>query len=451
MTEAVDAKSKAAPLVRRSWLAQLALLLIGSQGGAALALGVLAQPLSDWQDPGMAVTALSRVAAMAGTFLALMSLLLIARLPWLEREIGQDRLVKWHRKIGPYSLYLILAHVVLVAVGYGVMTNVNAWNEFWLLVLDTPWMMPAFAGFLAMMMVGVTSYRRARNRMSYETWWLLHLYAYLGVSLSFMHQIDSGVMFLDHPSLRTWWIGFYALVFSFILGFRVVEPALKSQRHKLEVERIVPETSDTFSVVIRGRHLSQLGARGGQFFSFRFLSGGTWWESHPYSLSASPRNNRMRITVKKLGNASVALAKVKPGTKVWVEGPYGVFTADRVEGNRVVLVGGGVGITPIRAILEELPVDTDIDLIWRASTKSDLPLLNEIETMISRRGGRLHKLVGSRRHHQMRPADLKKLVPDIAQAEIYMCGPNGLIETVVDSCISLGVPEDRIHSEAFAY
>lgn len=433
------------------WPAQIALLAIGVQGGAAVALGFLAQPFTDWADPGTSITAVSRVMAMAGTFLALLSLLLIARLPWLERELGQDRLVKWHRFVGPYSLYLILGHVVLVSAGYSILGDTNTWQQFWLLVLDSPWMMPALAGFIFMMMVGVTSYKRARSRMRYDTWWLLHLYAYLGVSLAFMHQIDSGVMFADHPGLRNWWIGLYATVFGIIVFFRVVEPLRKSIRHDLKVERVVRETKDTYSVVIHGRDIAALGAQGGQFFGFRFIDGKHWWESHPYSLSAAPRNNRLRITVKRLGDASAALARVKPGTRVWVEGPYGVFTADRVETDRVVLFGGGVGITPIRAILEELPADTEIDLVWRASNSDELPLKEEIEKLMQQRQGRLHKLIGSRKRHPLAPADIRRLVPDIATAEIYLCGPDGLVDSILDSLRELGVPSERIHAEAFAY
>jgi len=160
-------------------LANIFLAVLGLQGGIAIGAGVIAQPMSDWSHPNLAITAVSRIAAMVGTFLALMCLVLIARVPWLEQEIGQDRLVKWHRLIAPYSLYLIVIHVVLVSVGYGMLDGINLWSEFWRLTLGSSWMLPALAGFVFMMMVGITSYKRARSRMQYETWWLLHLYSYL--------------------------------------------------------------------------------------------------------------------------------------------------------------------------------------------------------------------------------------------------------------------------------
>ena len=436
---------------KRSFRANLVLLAVGAQGGLALVMALGAQPLSDWSTLGGAVTALSRLTAMVGTYLCLVLLLLIARLPWLEREFGQDGLNRWHRKIAPYSLYLISAHIALVAVGIGVTRGNSAWNQFWLLVLGTPWMMPALVGFLFLAGVGVTSYKRARRRMSYETWWLIHLLSYLGVALSFFHQIDSGAMFLDHKALRGLWLLMYLQLLLTIVGGRLVTPLWRSWRHQLRVERVVRETADTISVVVKGRDLDRLSARGGQFFGWHFLVRGKWWESHPYSLSAPPRNNRMRITVRDLGDHSHWLARVQPGTRVAIEGPHGVFTADRAESKHVVLVAGGVGIAPVRALLEELSADQRVDLLWRASNADQLPLRAEIESLAAMHNASIHYLIGSRREQPLTATRLRALVPGIAAADVFLCGPAGLVEGAVASLEALGVPPERIHDETFHF
>lgn len=435
----------------RSNLANLMIALIAAEGGIAVGIGVLAQSASDWSDPGLAITAFSRVAAMAGTYLALVCLVLIARVPWLEKELGQDFLVKLHRKFAPYSLYLILLHVVLVSVGYGLLGDLNAWNQFWSLVLGTPWMMPAFFGFIFMMMVGVTSYKRARSRMKYDTWYLLHLYAYLGIALSFAHTITSGIMFVDNDVMRYWWIALYVMVVVFILSFRVIYPLVRSYRHELRVEKVVKDSAHTVSVIVKGKNIDRLKARGGQFFTWRFLDHNAAWEGHPYSLSASPTNSHLRITVKSLGDHSKSLAKLKPGTRVMVEGPYGVFTSDAIEGNSALLIAGGVGITPIRALLEELPADVDTDLIWRASNQHDLSLREEVEELAKKRGTRIHYMVGNRKQFPLSVARLERTIPHILDTEIFLCGPEGLVEEAKKSILELGVDPDRLHDEAFAY
>ena len=448
-----DAKRGPKPLLHRAraWRADLILTLIAIETGIAIGLGLEAQPWSDWATPHLLVTALSRVAAMAGTALALASILLSARIPWIERSVGQDRLIKWHRLIGPYSLYLVLAHVVFVTFGYAVADKIGVWSEWWNMVLTLDWMLPALAGFACMMMIGVTSYRRVRGKLKYETWWAIHLYAYLGVALSFMHQIVVGTMFIGHPAMKVWWTTISVGTFGLVLWFRVLVPLVSSLYHDFRVERVVIENYNTISVIMKGKHLEELGARGGQFFGFRFLTGRYWWESHPYSISASPRNDRLRITVKNLGDHSAWMRRLEPGTRVWIEGPYGVFTADQASTGRITLIAGGVGVTPVRALLEEIPRGTKIDIVWRASTEDDLMLRGEMESLAEWHGARIHYVVGSRTKAALDVRTLRGLLPNLRHSDVFMCGPGFVIDQAMESCRALGVPEDRLHHEAFAY
>ena len=85
---------------------------------------------------------------------------------------------------------------------------------------------------------------------------------------------------------------------------------------------------------ITGRHLDELRAEAGQFFRWRFLTRDHWWQSHPYSLSAPPTDRLLRITVKALGDHSHDLADLRPGTRVFAEGPYGALTSAAAPGAR---------------------------------------------------------------------------------------------------------------------
>lgn len=446
VTEAVELRKKPS-----TFKADLLLTLICLEAGIAIGLGIDAQPWSDWASPATMITALSRVTAMAGTAFALVTILLSSRIAWIENQIGQDRLIKWHRKLGPYSLWLIVLHVVLVTVGYGLMDGISVWSEFWSITLTFEWMVPALLGFFFMCMIGVTSYRRIRGKIKYETWWVIHLYSYLGIALSFMHQIKTGTMFIGNAALTNWWISLYLVTLGLVVWFRVIVPIIDNLRHGVRVERVVVENHNTISVIMKGRNIEKLAARGGQFFGWRFMTKRYWWESHPYSLSASPRNDRLRITVKFLGDHSRWMADLKPGTRVFFEGPFGVFKADQATRKHVTLIAGGVGVTPIRALLEELPQDCELTIIWRASTEQDLMLQDEVEQLAKWHNAKIQYLVGSRLHVNLDVRTLARIAPNIKHSDVFLCGPEAVVNQAVASALALGVPKSRIHDEAFAY
>ena len=309
------------------------------------------------------------------------------------------------------------------------------------------------AGFLFMMLAGITSYKKARAKMSYETWWTIHLYMYLAIALSFMHQVLNGGMFIGHPLNRAYWTGLYIFTAFSIIFWRIGIPVGRSFRHNLKVHKVVQEGPGVISIIMHGRKLHKLGAEGGQFFGWRFLSRNQMLLSHPYSMSAPPTEHYMRITVKNLGDHSRSLARLKPGVRVFMEGPYGAFTAGRATRRHVVLIGGGVGITPIRAIMEEFQSGVQMDVIFRASRAEDLVLREELDYLAARSEGtiRIHYLVGSRSYFPMDSRHLTQLVPFFANSEIYICGPSALVDAVRKAATEVGIPKSRFHDEAFAF
>jgi ferredoxin-NADP reductase len=304
-----------------------------------------------------------------------------------------------------------------------------------------------------MITAGVTSYKKARAKLSYETWWVIHTSTYAAIALSFMHQILNGPMFIGHPLNRGFWIFLYfGMVFS-IVYWRFGIPISRSLRHGLRVDRVVEEAPGIISVIMRGRNLEKLAAQGGQFFGWRFLAKGHALVSHPYSLSAAPTAHYLRITVKDLGDHSRSVADLKSGTRVFMEGPYGAFTAGRAARKHVVLIGGGVGITPVRALMEEFRGSVQLDVIARASKLEDLVLHKEMDYLAAQSEGtiRVHYLVGSRKIHPMDAKTLKALIPSFADSDIYICGPAPLVDAVRQAAEDLGVPKNRFHDEAFAF
>jgi predicted ferric reductase len=430
-----------------------AALLTGLGLGLTVAIEITALRASDIASLYSIIQTISRFAALIGTYFALLGILLVSRIPWVERGVGHDRLITWHRKLGPWSLYLIGLHVLLITVGYAGQFQERLISEFWSILTTFSWMWAALAGFIFMITAGVTSYKKARAKLSYEAWWTIHVSTYLAIALSFMHQILNGPMFISHPLNKAFWIFLYSAMVFCIVYWRIALPTYRSFRHGLKVEKIVIEGPNMVSVIMRGRDLDKLGAQGGQFFGWRFIAKGHALASHPYSLSAAPTAHYLRITVKDLGDHSRSLADLKPGTRVFMEGPYGAFTAGRASRKHVVLVGGGVGITPIRALMEEFRAGVQLDVIFRASNAEDLVLREEMDYLAAQSQGsiRVHYLVGSRKIHPMDAKSLETLVPRFADSDIYICGPAPLVEAVRTAAKELGVPKNRFHDEAFAF
>jgi predicted ferric reductase len=430
-----------------------AALIAGLGLGLTVAMQVTTMTFADISSIYAVITSFSRLCALVGTYFALLGIFLIARIPFVERGVGHDRLVTWHRKLAPYSLFLIGFHVFFIIFGFAGQDQIPLYKELWNMLTKFYWMWAALGGFILMILAGVTSYKKARAKMSYETWWIIHIYTYAAVALSFMHQVLNGSMFVGHPLNRWFWTALYVVMGASVLYWRIGLPLVRSMRHNIKVDRVVIEGPGVVSVIMRGRKLHMLAAQGGQFFSWRFLTQGHLLVAHPYSLSAAPTEHYVRITVKDLGDHSRSLALLSPGTRVFVEGPYGAFTAGRSSSPHVVLVGGGVGITPIRAIIEEFKNGVQMDVIFRASKEEDLVLREELDYLAANSDGtiRVHYLVGPRSNHPMDSRALTKLVPSFADADVYICGPTPLVESVRKAAQDVGVPKDKFHDEAFGY
>ena len=428
-------------------------VLMGLGIGLTVALQLTTMKRADFRDVYQWLDTVARVCALLGTYFALVGILFVARIPWVERGVGHDRLVTWHRKLAPYSLFLIGFHVLLVLIGYAGEEHIALYKESWKLLTQYPWMWGAFLGFVLMVQAGVTSYKKARAKLSYESWWLLHTLTYVAVAAAMMHQISNGPMFLNHPLNKLFWVLLYVAVAFSIVVWRIGIPLWKSIRHDLKVDRVIVEAPGVVSVVIRGRALHRLGAQGGQFFNWRFAQKGHFLLQHPYSLSAAPKDKFLRITVKDLGDHSRDLINLKAGTRVFMEGPYGAFTANRATRKHVVMVAGGVGITPIRAIAEEFGDSVRIDILYRVSNESELVLRKELDYLAEKSAGsiKVHYLVGSRNQHPMSANYIQKYVPYFADSDVYVCGPEGMVDAVRNAARQVGVPKNRFHDEAFAF
>jgi len=364
-----------------------------------------------------------RLTGFVGTYLMLVMILLIARMPWLERAVGQDALVRWHRRIGGWPLVLIALHVVLITLGYAQLQKVGGLHQLWTFLTTYPDVLAAAAGFCLLILAGVTSIRYARRRLQYETWWVVHLYTYLALALAFAHQIVTGGAFIGHPLTRAIWIVLWSATAGVVIACRIVIPVVRNLRFRLRVVSVHQEARGVLAGLLRAR-AQPLGRFRRQFFQWRFLAQGLWWHAHPYSLSALPQppfsgdgegpwrpQCRTRAT--------------SPWDTCAHRGTLWSIHATCTHDGEGGADRAGVGITPLRALLEDLPASVDATVVVRASKPDDIVLRHELKELVRQRDGDYHEVVGSRHKIRFDERALRKLVPDIDGRDVYIADPVG--------------------------
>ncbi|WDV49521.1 ferredoxin reductase family protein [Streptomyces coeruleorubidus] len=434
---------------RRNIVPFLAQLVIWT--GAA---GVLALWWSDTTSvigPAGWLTGAGRITGLLAGYACAVLLALMARIPLLDHSVGTDRLARWHALGGRCTISLALAHTLLIIWGYSLTSHTNVVSQTSTLVLHYPDLLKGTAGFLLFLATGVLSARAVRRKMSYETWHYLHFATYLAIFLTFGHQLSNGADFVGNRLAQAAWYTLFLGVAALVAWYRFAVPVRRGLRHRLRVTAVHPEAPGVVSVHLSGEHLDELGGEPGQFLRWRFLTRGLWWTANPYSLSVPAHPGRLRITVKAAGGHSAALARLAPGTRVWAEGPYGGFTAHRRTAPKVLLLGGGVGITPLRTLFETLP--GQVTLIYRARRAEDLALRSEIDAIAAHRHAAVHYIVDEPTGYSspLTAEGLSSLVPDLAAHDVYLCGPPGMAEAAIRALQEAGVPGRRIHHESFAF
>ncbi|MGA4544275.1 ferredoxin reductase family protein [Uniformispora flossi] len=419
-------------------------------GGGAAVLGLwwrhtpAVVGAADW------LTGAGRLFGLLAGYACAILVLLMARIPVLDHVIGTDRLARWHATAGRFTIAFIVAHAFFITWGYAETDHRGLVPEGVTIIRDYPEMLKTGLAFLLFLVTAVVSARFARRHMRYETWHLLHLATYAAIFLAFSHQLALGAEFVGNRAAQAAWYGLYGCAAGAVLWYRFLTPIRFSLRHRLRVTAVRPEAPGVVSVYLTGERLDELTAQPDQFFRWRFLAPKLWWAANPYSLSAPPDGRHLRITVKALGGHSAALARLAPGTRVLAEGPYGGLTAERARSAKSLLLAGGVGITPLRALFETLP--GDVVLVYWARTAHDLALRGELDAIAAARGARVLYSVDEPAgyHLPLTTRTLARMVPDVAERDVFLCGPPGMTDAARAAVRDAGVRSDRIHYESFA-
>jgi predicted ferric reductase len=406
------------------------------------------------------LTSLGRLTGLWAADLLLIQVLLMSRIPLLEHAFGRDRLARIHRVIGLLSFWLMITHIVMIIAGYASGNLSAVLPTSWDLITTYGGILLAVAGAACLIMVVITSIKAARRRLRYESWHLLHLYGYLGVGLALPHQLWTGQEFLQSPAATVYWWSLWTAAAAAIVVWRIYLPLWRSARHRLRVVGVVRESSDVISVYLTGRQLDRLPLQAGQFINVRFLSRPGWTRANPFSLSIAPNGHTLRITAKALGEGSARLAYVRPGTRVLFEGPYGRLSSRARTQRRVLLAGAGVGITPLRALAEGFEYAPGEAIILQRYTAEPL-FTRELNELAAAKGLQVVHLPGPRRtsssvlgpmaNGMPELIAMRRWIPDLAERDVFLCGPSAWTEGMERLALAAGVPSGRIHSENFGW
>ena len=409
--------------------------------------------------PADALTSIGIVTGLVGTDLLLVMLLLAARLPAIDRAFGHDSAMALHQSLGKPALYLLFAHAVFLIIGYALSSEVDVFAETWSMLTEMPDMLLAFIALGLLVVVVVTSLVIVRHRLPYEVWHIVHLLSYVAVLAALPHMLTAGTVLVAGSPQWYYWLALYVAVAGSVLVYRVVLPIVRSLRSRLVVAGVDREAPGVVSIRLSGRKLHHLQASAGQFFIWRFWTPGQWWQAHPFSLSAAPAHNSLRVTVRALGDGSTDLASVPVGTRVSFEGPYGLFTDRARTSPRIVLVAAGIGVAPIRALLETATfAPGQATVLLRSHSVADSYLVDEIAELCRLRGAEFRIITGTRAPgtHSWLPGDavnarisLNTLVPMLSESDVYICGPRRWTDEVVRDARSAGLPTQQIHFERF--
>jgi predicted ferric reductase len=439
--------------LRRNAAATLVAVVIVGNAAVITWLWVHAGNVTKVHSTGEILTSIARLTGLWSAYLALIQVVLLARLPALERVVGFDRLSRWHRWNGHVCIDLVIAHVFFSIWGYALMDKFGIGKEISTMIWGGiyPGMITATVGTALLVAVVATSLVIVRRSLSYEWWYVVHLMAYGGIALAWFHQIPTGnELVLDHTAAN-YWRGLYVATIVVLVVFRVLVPLYGALRYRLRVADVTPEGPGVVSLRITGRNLDRLRAQAGQFFLWRFLDGERWRSAHPFSLSAAPDGRSLRITVKALGDHTGRLGELQPGTRVLAEGPFGVFTDKARRRDKAVLIAGGIGITPVRALLETMR--GDVVVLYRAISETDVIFREELDRIAAARRATVHYVIGDHRGDGadlLSAAHLRELVPDIEERDVFLCGPSAMTAVLEHNVRGARVPRRHIHIERFA-
>lgn len=411
--------------------------------------------------------ALGRLSGLLLAACILLQFLIMSRAPFLEKTFGLDKLARVHRFVGKYLIILLISHPLFLTLAYAKFNNTGLLTQYFnfLRFEDVP---AAIFAFWILIFVICYSIVMVWQKWEFEKWYRAHLLVYLAVALAFGHQLEIGNDFAASKTFTAYWYLLYTFTFACVLIYRFGLPIMHFYKHRFQVDSLAAETPNTTSIYITGRKMDSFKFTAGQFIIVRFLDKERCWQAHPFSLSQNYNGKFLRLSVKNSGDFTSQISNLSPKIPVLIEGPYGLFTHDKLKGLKALLIAGGIGITPLRGILEDLAKNgKEAILIYAVKTTEDIALRGELENLSDKYNIKIHYILSEQGDTNLIETHtksqnitfstgfidgnaVKELVPDATEREVFLCGPPPMMKSLIKKLRELGIPKRHIYFERFS-
>jgi predicted ferric reductase len=379
-----------------------------------------------------------------------------ARANGVDAPYGLDVVLRFHKEMSFVGFAFVLAHPLLLFV-----TGAADWAL--LNVVDAPWRSRlGVASVVALALIVVTSLWRERLGLRYEVWRLLHGVLAVAVVVTALVHIELVGHYVTGPWRRALWAVMSLSVVVLLVWVRIVKPFMVLRR-PWRVERVVPRAGDASSLVLRADGHEGIRFQPGQFAWITVGRSPLRITEHPFSFSSSAEDpHRIEFTIKALGDFTSTVADIEPGTAIYLDGPYGVFTYERNEASGFVFVAGGIGITPVLSMVRTLADRGDRRPLWLVYANdewSEVAFRDELDELRQRCDLRLVHVLAAPppgwdgEQGFVDEELLARHLPEEGRdrLEYFLCGPEPMMDAAADALRDLGVHRDRIHSERFSF
>ena len=397
--------------------------------------------------------AVSRIAGIIATAGVLLEFLVMSRAPFIENNFSLEEINEFHRYSGYTIFYSLCAHIAFVVAGYSAINHASFWNQFWGFPSQFSGMLSAIVGTFVLIAVVGFSVKLARKKLPYELWYFIHVLVYGSIILTFSHQVDSGGDVSTIPWMKAYWYGLFALLFFIVAYYRFIRHLTLSIYHDFKVEKIVAEATGIFSIYITGRRIEHFKYTAGQYAHWRFLTPEFFYQNHPFSISSEPGMNHLRITFKSSGDFTRRLPSLKPGTRVFVDGPRGSFTSEYSMDRHIVMIAGGIGVSPFIPLAKSfLREGRDVKIIYSVVNRNDVAFSNELNELLSAYPTAFHLTIHvASEKGFINEAVLSSYVQPNSDEAVYLCGPPAMTKSLLRQLKSFGLSDDQLITEQFSF
>lgn len=407
-------------------------------------------------DGGNLYIALGRLTGLLTQYLIVIQVFLIGRITFVEQAFGFDRMNRIHRLIGEWIIVFLVAHPLLLTLGTATANEYTLWDQFASFLSQWQDVFLAFIGSCIFIYVAGISYAFVRKKVRYELWYFLHLLTYAAIVLVFFHELNTGdLTSAAHKWFLWYWYAINFSAFAFVILYRFGKPLMNTLRFEFRVMQVTMETKDTYSVYITGKNIANFKYKSGQYANITFLQSGLWF-THPFSFSAEHNDTYIRFTMKALGDYTKRLGELKPGTRVILDGPLGLFIEETSKNEKLLFIAGGIGITPIRSMIGDIMRrQKDIILIYAVRTVEDIAFRKEFDLFQQKQPFPIYYVLGAPTPGYesgfLDREKLVRLVPDFFERDVYLCGPPPMMAATVTNLKGLGFKNMNLHYEKFSF